>query len=696
MTQNESPKLRKRPGYLLSSCIALVCACGVILFGYAPASNAQVPQNPIQWSASAGKSGVPIKPGQQLNATVTATIASGWHLYSMDQAQGGPIPTRVTVPEGQPFQLAGDVKEPPPAAKFDSNFNMQTRFFEDSVTFIVPVKVASGTLAGASEVKIDVRYQACNDRLCLPPRTAHLSAALAAGKAASKSNKQALAAPLGDVNPGAADAGTSTAGAPATDETNPSAVGAATTTTAAAPPIATFGSVAAAARGNLWSFVWLAMGMGALSLLTPCVFPMIPITVSYFTKHTAQSRFHAVRNAIIYALGIILTFTALGLGLAFAFGAGGVNQLAANPWVNLLITIIFVGFALSLFGVFFIQIPAGLVTKLDSITRRPGTSEVIGILLMGLTFTLTSFTCTSPFVGTVLVMAAQGSREWPVAGMLAFSSVFALPFFVLAVAPQIAAQLPKSGSWLNSVKVVMGFLELAAAMKFLSNADLIWHWGIFTRETVLGIWIVISLLAAIFVVGRLPIGHEAEPKRITPIRGVIAAAFLLIAVWLGLGFLGRPLGEIESFLPPMTHGGAISSAFASAKEGPDGAKLSWISNDYSKALEQARLERKPIFINFTGYTCTNCRWMEANMFTRPDVRKQLTHFVLAELYTDGSGKIYEDQQNFQQQRFGTVALPFYVIANPNGETVATYAGLTRDPSEFLAFLNRGISSSPNR
>jgi thiol:disulfide interchange protein len=692
MAENKTANLKARRGDLISAWVAFVCAFGVIAIGCAFAARGQEPQNPIQWSASAGNSGVPIKPGQPLNATVTATIASGWHLYSMDQPQGGPTPTRVTLPEGQPFRLAGDVKEPAPTVKFDPNFNLQTRFFENSVTFIVPLKVASGTPAGVSEVKFDVRYQACNDRLCMPPRTAHLSAALAVGKAGLKGNKQAIEAPHGGVNSGATTADTATTSAPGTAEANSSPGG--TANQAGPTPIATFGSVAAASRGNIWSFVWLAMGMGALSLLTPCVFPMIPITVSYFTNHTAQSRIHAVRNAILYVLGIILTFTALGLGLAFVFGAGGVNQLAANPWVNLLITVIFVGFALSLFGVFFLQVPAGLVTKLDSITRSPGTSEVIGVLLMGLTFTLTSFTCTSPFVGTVLVMAAQGSWKWPLAGMLAFSSVFALPFFALAIAPQFAARLPKSGSWLNSVKVVMGFLELAAAMKFLSNTDLIWHWGIFTRETVLGIWIVIAIMAAIFVVGRLPIGHAAESKRITPVRALIAAAFLLVAVWLGLGFLGRPLGEIESFLPPMTHGGAMWSAFAS--EGHDGARLSWISNDYSKVLEQARLEQKPIFINFTGYTCTNCRWMEANMFTRPEVRRELAHFVLAELYTDGSGKVYEDQQDFQQQRYGTVALPYYVIANANGETVATYAGLTRDPAEFLAFLDRGVSSSPNK
>jgi thiol:disulfide interchange protein len=673
----------------LIATIAISCGC------LAPGAAAQGMQIPVQWTASIGNRPVPIRAGESFDVLATATIADGWHLYAIDQTAGGPIPTRVSLLDGQAFALNGTVKEPPPTAKFDPNFNLETRFFEKHVEFIVPVKLAAGAVPGASSVNVDVRYQACNDKLCMPPRTVHLSAAVTIGTGSAPGAKTAAeassgpsgATPTAGTTSTTSDTANGTSGGATTVPSSSS--GASALGAAAVPTVATFGSLNAAARGSLWSFVWLAMGMGALSLLTPCVFPMIPITVSYFTNHSAQSRFHAVRNAVLYAMGIILTFTALGLGLAVVFGAGGVNQLAANPWVNLLITAIFVGFALSLFGVFFIQAPAKLLEKLDGVTRTPGTSDVIGLLLMGLTFTLTSFTCTSPFVGTVLVMAAQGSWRWPVAGMLAFSSVFALPFFILALAPQFALQLPKSGSWMNSVKVVMGFLEIAAAMKFISNVDLIWHWGIFTRETVLGIWIVIAVLIAVYLTGKLPLWHQDAPKKITAVRAVLAASFLGIAVWLGMGFFGRPLGEIESFLPPM-HGGAVASVFAG---GTGAEKLNWISNDYDGALARARAEHKPLFVNFTGYTCTNCRWMEANMFSRVEVRRELSQFVLAELYTDGSGKLFEDQQNFQQQKFGTVALPFYVIVNDNGDTLATYAGLTRNPDEFLLFLGHGIKES---
>ncbi len=436
---------------------------------------------------------------------------------------------------------------------------------------------------------------------------------------------------------------------------------------------------------SLTAFIWLACGMGALSLLTPCVFPMIPITVSYFTEHGADSRGRAIRNALFYALGIILTFTALGMALALIFGAGGVNKLAANPWVNLLITGIFLGFAFSLFGVFLIRMPSGLVNRLDGITRQKGTSEVLGTLVMGLVFTLTSFTCTAPFVGTLLVMAAQGSWKWPLIGMLAFSTVFSIPFFFFALMPQMMSQLPKSGGWLNSVKVVMGFLEIAAAMKFLSNADLIWHWGIFTRQVVLAIWVSIGLLIVLYLLGKYQLPHDSPVQTVSAVRVTAAIFFLAMAVWMGTGLFGHPMGDLEAFLPPPSSG-SVSSMNHTATTAS--SQLTWILNDYPAALAAARRENKRMFIDFTGYTCTNCRWMEANMFPRPEVNAQLQKFVLARLYTDGAGQLYSNQQKMENDRFGTVALPLYAIVSPDGKTVATFPGLTRDPKKFLAFLNQ--------
>lgn len=623
----------------------------VLLLFFAALGLCQKPEDVAKWSghyqASKGS----------IQAILSATIAPGWHVYSITQPPGGPNATTVSVPAGQGFERKGEITGTKPQSAFDPNFQMQTEFYQNAVHLEVPL--ASTGSSNAQTVKVDVRFQACNDRICLPPKTVRLNLPLTGGEvSAVPTNLHVFA------QAGASEAASAAAPRPA-----------ATTLTAATAP----------SRQSLGAFLWLAFGMGALSLLTPCVFPMIPITISYFTSHSANSRGSALSQAIVYSLGIILTFTALGMFLALVFGAGGVNQLAANPWVNLLITAIFLGFALSLFGAYFIQVPTGLVGKLDSIAHRPGTGKFAGTLLMGLTFTLTSFTCTSPFVGTLLVTAAGGSWQWPLLGMLAFSTVFAMPFFVLALAPQLLSQLPRSGGWLNSVKVVMGFLEIAAAMKFLSNADLIWHWSIFSREVVLAVWVAIGVLTVLYLLGKFQMPHDSPVQSVAAPRMLAAIFFLSVSIWLGTGLFGRSLGEIESFLPPPSDIGQGSSAGTSSASGQP-AEMSWILNDYPAAVAAAKQQNKPIFIDFTGYTCTNCRWMEANMFSRPEVRRELDRFVRVRLYTDGSGPVYEQQQAMEQQRFNTVALPFYTVLTPAGATVSTFPGLTRDPEEFLKFL----------
>jgi thiol:disulfide interchange protein DsbD len=444
-------------------------------------------------------------------------------------------------------------------------------------------------------------------------------------------------------------------------------------------------------------FIWLAASAGALSLLTPCVFPMVPITVSYFTSHAATDRRTSVRHALVFGLGIIASFTALGLALAVFVGAAGVTMLAGNPWVNLLLTAIFVGFALNLFGVFQIAIPSSWLTALDNVVRRQGAAGhgagVLGALLMGLTFTLTSFTCTAPFVGTVLVTAAQGKWQEPLLGMLVYSAVFALPFCVLALVPEWMSRLPRAGGWLQSTKVVMGLVELAAAMKFLSNADLVWRWGVVTRTVVLASWVVLAAITLIYLVVYLlrlqrSTGGQQIPRAIRTGYLTASAAALAIGAWLATGLTGRSLGDLESFLPPTDYETAAATAINHGVTAP--ASLAWRLNDYPGALTQARQEGKRVFIDFTGYTCTNCRWMEANIFTRPDVKAALGQFVLSRLFTDGDGDMYERQQAFQESQFKTVALPLYAIVDADGRTVTSLPGLTRDPSAFVAFLEKGL------
>ena len=615
---------------MLSACLLTLAA---------PA--AALAQDPVRWSAKANPDG--LQPGGSFNVTVSATIDEEWYVYSVTQGPGGPVPTSLAIGPRALFSRSGAIKGPQPVSAFDPNFEIRTEKYDSALTLTFPVTLAANAAGTRATLSVAVTYQACTSRLCLPPTTETLKVPIA--WTASGSPLPASGFPIPD---------------PPTPIPDPPA-----------PEPASFGTAGASS----WSaFIWLALTMGVLSLLTPCVFPMVPITVSYFTNHAAPTRARAVGSALLYGLGIVLTFTVLGSALAAVAGAAGLTRFAANPWVNLGITALFVLFALNLFGVFEIALPSRLLTRIAGLSRRRG-SSIAGTLLMAGTFTVTSLTCTAAFLGTLLVVAAQGEWQRPVVGLLAYSTAFALPFVALAAAPQFVSQLPRSGPWLGRVKVVMGFLEIAAAMKFLSNADLVWSWGIFTRGVVLVAWTVTAVVLAAYLIGKRPgVG-----------RLTAALATLAFAVWLASGVTGRRLGELEAFLPPFDYAQGRPGSVHAASRG----ELSWITDDLDAAIAEARTANRRVIIDFTGYTCTNCRWMEANMFPRPEVRQRLNTFVRARLYTDGQGEIYERQQRYQQERFKTVALPLYAILAPDGRTLATFAGLTRDPAEFLRFLDAG-------
>jgi thiol:disulfide interchange protein len=437
------------------------------------------------------------------------------------------------------------------------------------------------------------------------------------------------------------------------------------------------------------SFLWLAAITGALSLLTPCVFPMIPVTVTYFSQIAHHGRRMVLRNASLFAGGIVVTFTALGLGLALIVGASGLARLASNPWVNIAIGMSFVAFALNLMGLWEFRLPFVATTSLDRVDnlarRRPGTAAAS--LLMGFAFTIASFTCTAPFVGPLLVSAARGDWHRPLLGMLIFSLVFSAPFFILAAMPAWMRHLPRPGPWIVSVRFLVGLAELGAAIKFFSNADLVWRTGVIPREAIVAAWGLLVLIAAVYVAR--PILAKGGPRRFYVVRTIGVFACMVTAAWLAGGIRGNSLGELEAFLPPAE---IADNAGAPARSGDAAAKrrLAWILNDHQAALANARRSGRLVFIDFTGYTCTNCRWMEAKMFARPDVADALDQYVLSRLYTDGEGALYERQQQFQERQFGTVALPLYAIVDANGRTVRTFAGLTRSPAEFLAFL-RAVS-----
>ncbi|HEX6280516.1 MAG TPA: cytochrome c biogenesis protein CcdA, partial [Pyrinomonadaceae bacterium] len=526
-------------------------------------------QNPTKWILESDAKGKPLKNGETITVQVKAEVEGDWHLYSLEQPKGGPIATTIKVAEGSQFEMIGNAKEvSKPKVQPDPNFiidgkPLETKFFTESAQFTVSLRALAD--AAADSIALDVRFQLCNDTVCLPPRTKRVTLA---------GEEDVKRTPFGSQQSANGETSEGQAERPIITREQPT---------------------------DLWAFVWLAVTLGALSLLTPCVFPMIPITVSYFTNHSAGSRARSVRLATIYSLGIIATFTLLGMLLAIFVGAAGINLFAANPWVNILIAAVFLFFAFNLFGAYEITIPTGILTKLDSLTRshEGEGSGIIGALLMGLTFTLTSFTCTSPFVGTILVSASQGDWQMPLVGMLAFSTVFALPFFVLALVPQWVAHMPRAGGWMNSVKVAMGFLEVAAAMKFISNVDVVWKWGIFTRSTVLAIWIAIGIILSLYLLGKFQLSHDSKPDRIGAFRLMSAVLSLAISFWLITGLFGAKLGELEAFLPPDLDG---TSSFRVIGAGQD--ELTWIKNDYPAALAQAKAENKRVFIDFTGYTCT--------------------------------------------------------------------------------------------
>jgi len=607
-------------------------------------------QNPVSWSLESDAKGKSLKPNETIKAKLKANIEGDWHLYAVEQPAGGPFPTKITIAENAPFQIDGKIDSPAPITKFDPNFQIDTKFFAKQAEFNLPLKSTAET--NGNDLAVNVKYQVCDDTVCLPPKTVKVSFA-----GFEDANK------IADINQ---QTSISSQSIPENQIQNPKSK----TQNPNDLPLS--------------SFIWLAITLGALSLLTPCVFPMIPITVSYFTNHSSRNRARAIKLASVYSIGIIATFTILGMLLAIFVGAAGINLFAANPWINLFITGIFLFFAFNLFGAYEINIPTNILTKLDNLTRsQEGEgSGIVGALLMGLTFTLTSFTCTSPFVGTILVSASNGDWQMPLVGMLAFSSVFALPFFVLALAPQLVSQLPRAGGWMNSIKVAMGFLEIAAAMKFLSNVDLVWKWGIFTRPVVLAIWIAIGVILAAYLLGKFQLFHDSKPEKIGALRLVSAIVSLAISFYLLTGLFGARLGELESFLPPDLENSS-ARVFGVSKDEPV-----WITNDYEAALAKAKAENKRVFVDFTGYTCTNCRWMEANVFVKKEVEAEMKKYVLAKLYTDGDGEIYQRQQQFQEQTFQTVALPFYAIFDADGKTVATFPGLTRNAPEFIDFLQK--------
>ena len=567
-----------------------------------------------------------------------------WHIYALENAGEGPVASRIKI-SGDIVDEQGLIEHREPIEKFDEGFGVKTRFFKGTTDFRVPIRIKEDAPIGETTLSIYMLYQVCNESLCYPPAEININASIIIEDGPVREEFSEFVPKR---------------------------------TVSSSSEINLDDAIAA----GFWSFVLLSISMGFLALLTPCVFPMIPITVSFFTHQGELEDQKPLNQAIVYTLGIVATFSILGMILAVTLGATGANQLAANPWVNLFIGSLFVYFALSLFGAYEIQLPQSLRQLSLDQEKRGG---YIGTLFMAVTFTLTSFTCTVQFVGLLLVAASQGQWFWPLLGMIVFSTAFAAPFFFLALFPQYLAKMPKSGGWLNSVKVVMGFLELAAAFKFFSNTDLVWGWGFFTFNSVLAIWTMIMFFTGLYLLGKIQLPHDSKLESLGVARMMLSLFFLTFSLYMGTGLFGRPIhGMIYSYLPPK-----LEKEFSAVDKDNNTEKLIWYSN-LEQAFTEAKLVEKPIFLDFTGYTCTNCRWMETNIFTLKDVEDRFNELILVHLYTDG-GENHKEYQQYEIERFGTAALPYYVILSPQDEVLATFPGLTRDVDEFLDFLDKGLA-----
>jgi thiol:disulfide interchange protein DsbD len=591
--------------------------------------------DPVQWFLSVEPAAVPA--GSRVLARLAARMDPGWHLYSLSTPKG-PIPTSVRLLDN-PAVAGYRIYQPKPVTQFDPNFNLDTETFEKEVTFLLEIDLAKDLPPGLVEITAQARYQACDARQCLIPVRKAVSATL-------RVDPSAVAAAPGIP-----------AGYSLVELAGP-----------AQPPGTPVTQAGGQVQG-LGTFLLIAFGFGLAAVFTPCVFPMIPVTVSFFLSRQGGSRRQSVFQAALFCIGIIVLFSALGLVTTALLGPFGTVQLGSNPWVNGLITLVFLVFGLSLLGGFEFSMPSGILTRMD---RASGKGGVLGTLLMGLTFSLTAFACVGPFVGTLLAGSVTGGGIRPLAGMAAFASGLALPFFALALFPSYLSRLPKSGGWMVRIKIVLGFVILAAMLKYASNVDAVLGWNILTRERFLAAWVVLFALAGFYLLGLVRMEGVRADEKVGAGRLLAGTAFLVFAVSLVPGMFGGRLGELDAYVPP-----------------PPGQTAAWIKNDYEQALARGRAEGKRILLNFTGYACTNCHWMKSNMFPRPEIAEALGRYILVELYTDGTDAASERNQKMLSEKFSTVAIPYYAIVDPGGNVIASFAGLTRDPAEFLKFLRAG-------
>lgn len=656
-----------RPGLPRQLQRPFLCVAALLISAPAASAAPAEPDPAVQWTAQlTPREG---RVGEQAVLEVQAAIPPGWHLYSMTRTPQGPKPLTLEVQSGA-LRPTGDWHGPRPTTAHDPNFDREVEFYED--TAVHRRTFAWTGEPGESHAQLTMRGQICDPKTCL-------------------SFKDRIDVPFrvetGEARP---------------DRSDPPPLEGVAFGQARAQGDAP-GTSPAPGPGEAGLFAFLATSFlaGLLALLTPCVFPMIPITIAFFTKFAEVSRGRSVLMAGAYSGAIVVCFTLLGVGASVLFGAAAMQRTAASIPFNLFMFALLLGFGLSLMGLFEIRAPRFLLDRSAAMEARyrddqaPLGRQVLGVFFMGLTFALASFTCTVGLVG-ILFAQLDGGEHWvyPTLGLSMFAVAFSLPFFVLALFPAAAQRLRgKSGDWMVALKVTLGFLEVAGAAKFLSNIDLVMGWFMISRPLVLGSWVALFCACGLFLWRLIRLTGDDGTPHVGVFRMLAGGAFVSFSLYAASGFTHtRSMGAwIDAWLPPAVMPDELRSEGSETTAGE--GELAWIKDDIPGALARGKEIDQPVFVDFTGYMCTNCRMMEASMFPRPNIAARLNQMTLASAYTDCTEPVCEAQQTYQKDTFGTVALPFYAIFDPvSGEPLETFASSTNDPSEYEAFLQRGLDA----
>ena len=644
----------------------------------------------------------------------TATMDKGWHVYSTDLGDGGPISATFNVDNKSGVELVGKLKPVgKEVATFDKLFEMKVRYFENTAKFVQKVKFTGGAYA----IEGYLEYGACDDESCLPPTQVpfKFSGVAKAGNAAATKTEQSKAEQPEQKVVDKADKKEEATSVASKDSSAMMELGPATTTEAATDiqpavasselwkPVISDLQALGEEHGQedmSWIYIFITGFLGGLlALFTPCVWPIIPMTVSFFLKRSKDKK-KGIRDAWTYGASIVVIYVALGLAITLIFGASALNALSTNAIFNILFFLMLVIFAASFFGAFEIRLPSKWGNAVDS--KAESTTGLLSIFLMAFTLSLVSFSCTGPIIGFLLVqVSTTGSVVAPAIGMLGFAIALALPFTLFALFPSWLKSMPKSGGWMNVIKVTLGFLELAFALKFLSVADLAYGWRLLDRETFLALWIVIFALLGFYLLGKIKFPHDDDDDKVGVTRFFMALISLAFAVYMVPGLWGAPLKAVSAFAPPMqTQDFNLYKNEVHAK-----------FDDYDLGMEYARLNGKPVMLDFTGYGCVNCRKMELAVWTDPKVSQMLNDdYVLITLYVDEKTKLPEpikvtengtertlrtigDKWSYlQRSKFGANAQPFYVLLDNEGMPLNKSYSYDEDIAKYVDFLQTGLKN----